>query len=328
MNLGFFKEKIPQYLTMASFAQKIQTQLRDKALVRKTIKQYSYILFGSFLIAAAYVLFVTPYNIVPGGVYGAGVALNYMFDSVEVGTWGLILDVPLLLIAFIFLGGNLGVKTIFAALTLPAIMNLMTYYIGSNPAEMLGGNINLSDDVLLACLFGGVIMGAGVAFIFKSHATSGGTDIVGLLVSRIMHIPIARALLIVDSMVIIFGLIVIGDWKVPLYSLVTLFVSLKVVDVIIEGGSGDKLIFILSSENEKIRGFIIDDLSRGGTYIKSHGMYTRNEKEMIFVVITRREIVRMQDFVQSVDPLAFMVVVNAHETLGDGFKAFEKKVGG
>ncbi len=313
---------------MAGFAQKFHTQLRDKALVRKTIKQYFYILLGSFLIAAAFVLFITPYQIVPGGVYGTGVALNFIFPSIEVGTWGLMLDVPLLIIAFIFLGGNLGVKTIFAALTLPAIMNIMTYYVGSDPLVMLGGKINLMDDVLLACLFGGVIMGVGAAFIFKSHATSGGTDIIGMLFSKMMHIPIARAMLIVDSLVIVFGLIVIGDWKVPLYSLVTLFVGLKMVDLILEGGSSDKLVFILSSENEKIRTFIIDDLSRGGTYIKSHGMYTRNDKEMIFVVITRREIVRMQDFVHSVDPLAFMVVVNAHETLGDGFKAFEKKVGG
>ncbi|MFI3286947.1 MAG: YitT family protein [Rikenellaceae bacterium] len=313
---------------MAGFAQKFHTQLRDKALVKKAIKQYFYILLGSFLIAAAFVLFITPYQIVPGGVYGTGVALNFIFPSIEVGTWGLMLDVPLLIIAFIFLGGNLGVKTIVAAVSLPIIMNLLTYYIGSDPLLMLGGKINLTDDVLLSCLFGGVIMGVGAAFIFKSHATSGGTDIIGMLFSKMMHIPIARAMLIVDSLVIVFGLIVIGDWKVPLYSLVTLFVGLKMVDLILEGGSSDKLVFILSSENEKIRTFILDDLSRGGTYIKSHGMYTRQDKEMIFVVITRREIVRMQDFVHSVDPLAFMVVVNAHETLGDGFKAFEKKVGG
>ncbi len=122
----------------------------------KLLKEYFYILFGSFLIAAAFVLFFTPYKIVPGGVYGAGVALNYIMPSLEVGTWGLCLDVPLMIIAFIFLGGNLGVKTIFAAITLPAIMNGMTYIIGSDPLTMMGGKMNLTDDVLLACLFGGV----------------------------------------------------------------------------------------------------------------------------------------------------------------------------
>lgn len=307
---------------------KLKSQLKDKESVRKTIIQYFYVLLGSFLIAAPYVLFITPYHIIPGGVYGAGVALNYVFPEIAVGTWGLMFDIPLLLIAFIFLGGGLGFKTIFAAVTLPLIMNTLTYFIGTDPAVMLGGNIDLTDDVLLACLFGGVIMGVGVAFIFKSHATSGGTDIIGVLISRMMHIPIARSMLIVDSMIIILGLVIIGDWKIPLYSLVTLFVSLKVVDLILDGGSGDKLLFILSKENLKIESYILDDLSRGATYIKSHGMFTKQDKEMIFVVISRREIVRLQDFVHKVDPMAFMVVVNAHETLGDGFKTYQKKVDG
>ncbi len=307
---------------------KIINSIKKEVFTLKTLRQYLYILLGSFLIAAGYVLFITPYQIVPGGVYGAGVALNYIFPGLEVGTWGLILDVPLLIIAFIFLGGHLGVKTIFAALALPAIMNGMTYFIGTDPVTMIGGVINLSDDVLLACIFGGCIIGIGVAFILKSHATSGGTDIVGMLISKFMHLPIARALLIVDSIVIIFGLIVIGDWKVPLYSLVTLFICLKVVDFILEGGSGDKLIFILSDKKDEIRSFIIDDLSRGGTFIKAQGMYSSADKDMIFVVISRRESILMQERVREIDEAAFMVVVNAHETLGDGFKAFEKKVGG
>ncbi len=295
---------------------------------KKTLLQYLYILLGGFLISAAYVLFVTPYHIVPGGVYGAGVALHYIIPELEVGTWGLLLDIPLMIIAFIFLGGHLGVKTIFAAVTLPLMMNGLTYWIGSDPSTMLGGTINLSNDVLLACIFGGVIMGAGVAFIFKSYATSGGTDIVGMLISKYMHIPIARAMLVVDSLIIVFGLIIIGDWKVPLYSLITVYISLQVVNFILDGGTDDKLLFVLSKNHDSIRDYIINDLSRGGTYIKASGMYSKEDKEMVFVVISRREIVRMQDKIREIDPQAFMVVVNAHETVGDGFKPFEKKVGG
>ncbi len=292
------------------------------------IKQYTYVLLGSFLIAAGFVLFITPYNIIPGGVYGAGVALNYIFPGVEVGTWGLLLDIPLMLIAFIFLGGHLGVKTVFAALTLPLIMNTMTHFLGSDPTTMLDGAIDLSGDVLLACIFGGVIIGAGASFILKSHATSGGTDIVGMILSKWLHIPIARSILIIDAAVVIFGLIVIGDWLVPLYSLITLYVSMRVIDFVIEGGSNDKMVFIISPQHEKIKDYILIELERGGTYINAQGMYTREDKDMVFVVISRREIARLQDFVRSVDSEAFMVVLNAHETLGDGFKKFEKKVGG
>lgn len=292
------------------------------------IKQYVFIVFGAFLIAAAFVLFVNPYNYTPGGVYGAGVAMNALFPFFEVGTWGLIFDVPLMVCAFIFLGGHLGFKTIVAALILPLFMNVLTYLIGSDPMLMLGGSINLSNDVLLACLFGGVIIGVGVGFILKSHATSGGTDIVAMMISKFAHMPVARALLIVDSVVVIFGLIVFGDWKLPLYSLVSIFVVTKVVDLILDGGSCDKLVFIISEKHDAIRRYILDDMSRGGTYIKASGMYTDTPKEVVFVVISRSEISQLHDFVHQVDAKAFMVVVNAHETMGDGFKTFQKKVGG
>lgn len=301
--------------------------LKEFRLTPTLVKQYIYIVLGDFMIAAAYVLFVTPYNYTPGGVYGAGVAMNALFPIFEVGTWGLIFDVPLMLCAFIFLGGHLGLKTIIAALILPLIMNGLTYLIGSDPTLMFSGTINLSDDILLACLFGGVIMGVGVGFILKSHATSGGTDIVAMMISKFARMPVARALLIIDSFVVIFGLIVFGDWKLPLYSLVTIFVCTKVIDLMLDGGSGDKLVFILSDKHDRIRTYIIDDLSRGGTYIKASGMYTNAPKEMIFVVISRREISQFHDFVHQVDDKAFMVVLNAHETLGDGFKEFQKKVG-
>lgn len=293
-----------------------------------SIKQYVLIVFGAVLISAAFVLFVTPYNIVPGGVYGAGVALHYLFPYLQVGTWGLALDIPLMLTAFWLFGGKFGAKTVVAALILPVIMDTMTSLIGSDPKLMFGGAIDLSNDILLACIFGGVIMGAGMSMILKSRATSGGTDIVAMIVSRFAHIPIARALLIVDSFVVVFGLIVFGDWKVPLYSLVTIFVSTKVIDLVLEGGSGDKLVFILSSAHDDIKNYILDELSRGGTYIKSAGMYTNTPTEMVFVVISRRELPLLQDFVRRADADAFMVVVNAHETLGDGFKTFQEKIGG
>lgn len=294
----------------------------------KEIKSYILVLLGAFLIATAFVLFITPYKIVPGGVYGAGVVLHYLFPSIQVGTWGLIMDVPLLITSFVLFGKIFGAKTIFAAVSCPLIMDAMTYAIGSDPTTMLGGSINLSNDILLSCLFGGVIMGVGISLILKSRATSGGTDILAMILSRYGHLPIARALMVVDSLVVIFGLLVLGDWKVPLYSLVTIFVTTKVIDFVLEGGSGDKLIFILSDKHDTIRSFILDELSRGGTYIHSTGMYTTQDKEMIFVVVSRREMTLLQDHVRKIDSAAFMIVVNAHETLGDGFKTFQEKIGG
>lgn len=297
-------------------------------MAKTTIKQWIYIFVGAFLISAAFVLFINPYKVVPGGVYGAGVVFHHLFPSIQVGTFGLMLDVPLLLISFLLFGGKFGAKTIAAALSIPVIMDSMTYMIGENAETMLSGTINLTNDVLLACLFGGVIMGLGLSCILKSQATSGGTDIIAMIVSKYMKMPISRALMIVDSVVVLFGLIVLGDWKVPLYSLVTIFVTTKVIDFVLEGGSNDKLLFILSEKHKDIRDYILNDMGRGGTIIKSAGMYTDAPKEMIFVVISRSEMPSLQDMVRKTDPEAFVIVVNAHETLGDGFKTFSEKVGG
>ncbi|MCC8061935.1 MAG: YitT family protein [Rikenellaceae bacterium] len=291
---------------------------------RQTFRQWLYVVVGAALLATAFVLFITPYRIVPGGVYGMGVVLNYLFPKIQVGTYGLSMDIPLLIIAFRIFGARFGTKTIVAAVLTPLIMDTMTLLVGSDPATMLGGKIDLSNDVLLSCIFGGTLMGAGVGLILKTHATSGGTDIVAMIVSKYLHMPISRAVLYVDSLVVLFGLVVLGDWKLPLYSLVTIFVSSRVIDYIVDGGSGDKLLFILSEKHDEIRDYILDGLERGGTYIKASGMYTGADKEMIFVVVSRREVSLMRDRIREVDPEAFMIVVDAHETLGEGFKTFEK----
>ncbi|CDN32130.1 hypothetical protein BN938_2057 [Mucinivorans hirudinis] len=296
----------------------------DRIMFQK-IKHWLYVIAGSVLIAAAFVLFITPYQIVPGGVYGMGVVLNYLFPVLEVGSYGLLMDIPLLLISFWIFGGKFGTKTIVAALVCPTVMDTLTWIVGKDPATMLGGSINLTDDVLLACLFGGVLLGVGMSMILKSHATSGGTDILAMIITKFTHQPISRSLMMVDSLVVLFGLIVFGSWKIPLYSLVTIFVATKVVDFFIEGGSGDKLLFILSEKKEQIKEYIINDMERGGTFIKAAGMYSNAEREMIFLVVTRRELPAIQDFLRKTDPRAFMVVVNAHETLGEGFAIFSEK---
>ena len=124
---------------------------------RQLIRQWLFVVVGAALLATAFVLFITPYRIVPGGVYGMGVVLNYLFPAIQVGTYGLSMDIPLLLIAFRLFGAKFGSKTIVAALLTPLFMDSMTYLIGSDPATMLGGKIDLSGDVLLSCIFGGIL---------------------------------------------------------------------------------------------------------------------------------------------------------------------------
>ncbi len=288
-------------------------------------RSWAMVVLGSFVLATGFVLFINPYHIVPGGVYGAGNVLHYLFPTIQVGTFGLLLDIPLLLIGLRVFGGMFGARTIVAALLTPVFMNTLTHLIGENPDTILDGNINLADDLLLACIFGGVLIGIGVGLVVKTRATTGGTDIISMLLVKYTGLRFSQAMVIVDSCVVIFGLVVMGDWLIPLYSLVTIYVTAKAIDFVIDGASQNKLMFIISDHNYLLTSFILDEMGRGATYIKTSGMYTRKERDMVFLVVSRREVSSVQNKIKEIDPEAFVVVVNAHETFGDGFKAFPDK---
>jgi uncharacterized membrane-anchored protein YitT (DUF2179 family) len=283
------------------------------------------IVIGAFLVAAGYVLFINPYHIVPGGVYGAGVVLHYMFPGIQVGTFGLMLDIPLMLLGFRIFGGMFGARTVVAALLTPVFMNSLTMIVGEDPVTMFGGNINLSNDLLVSCIFGGVIIGAGVGLVVRTRATTGGTDIVGMIITKYTGIKFARAVMMVDSLIVVFGIIAMGNWEIPLYSLVAIFVTSRMIDFVIDGASYDKLLFIITDNPERMKSFILDEMGRGATYIKSKGMYTNNDKDMIFLVVSRREVTAVQSKIKEIDPASFVVVVDAYETFGDGFKTLPDK---
>ena len=208
----------------------------DKLLARQSLSSWFCVILGSVILSAGFVLFMNPYRVVPGGVYGTGIVLHALVPSVQVGTFGLMLDIPLLLIGLKVFGRMFGVKTVCSALLIPVVMNGMTYLIGENPATMFGGNMNLSQDMFLVCIFGGVFLGCGTGLIIKGHATSGGTDIIAMLLTRYTRMRFSRAILLVDSCIIVFGMVVLGDWRLPLYSLITIFVSSRIIDYIIDGG--------------------------------------------------------------------------------------------
>lgn len=299
------------------------------------------IVIGCTMVAAGFVFFINPYNIVPGGVYGAGIVLHNIFPTVQVGTFGYLMDIPLLIAAIIIFGKQFGGRTLFAACITPGLMNIISSLAyptkealhALDPAQLLGGAIDLSDHLMLTCILGGTILGSGLGLVVRSNATTGGTDIVAMMLNKYLHIPFSRGVLMADSCVVIAGLLVIGfgigidggeagGWLLSLYSLICIFVSSRVIDYVIDGASYDKLLFIISNENDKLRNFIINDLERGATFLKASGMYTKEDKEMIFLVISRREVALVQRKVKSIDPKAFLVVTDAYDTYGEGFKAF------
>ena len=304
---------------------KLKKSIADSLTV-KNLLSWVGVALGVTIMSLGFVLFTNPYKIIPGGVYGLGRILHHIFPAIQTGTFGFMLDVPLMIINFIIFGASMGAKTIFAALISPFIMNGLTNFFGENPADgisIISTAFNFSDNLLVCSVFGGLLIGAGVGVIIRNGATSGGTDIISMIISRFAKMKFSSAMAIVESSIVIVGMLVFKDWKLPLYSLISIYVSAKAVDFVLDGATYEKLLFIISDKKDELKHFILHEMSRGGTYIKSSGMYTDIERDMIFLVISRKEIAQVKSQIRKIDEKAFVVVVDAHETYGDGFKKFE-----
>ena len=290
----------------------------DKPFTKKWLISYTYLVFGTFILALGYAFFMTPYKIIPGGIYGISIVLHYKLGF-PVGVAALCFNLPLTIIGLKILGPRFGVKTFVCFILTALFTDGLIFFIGNDP-------LNLHDEVLLASMFGGAVMGVGVGLIFKSRASSGGSDVIASILSKYTKIPLGTQLMIVDSIIVLFGFAVFQDWKIPLYSWLTIFIMGKVIDVVLKGFSDDKTVFIISEKSEEIRNAIIYDLKRGGTIFDGKGMFTKEKKEVLFTVVNRREIPDLVQFIFNIDSAAFISIQDAHEIIGKGFKAIEEKL--
>ncbi len=290
---------------------------KEKVFSRKWFISYFLITLGALIMAAGFVFFIAPNKIVPGGVYGIGIVLHHLV-GIPIGLTGLAFNIPLTIIGVRILGPRFGVKTIVGFVLASVFIDGLTWLWGDMPL--------VPDDMLLSGIFGGVLVGFGLGLIFKSRATSGGTSIVAMIMAKYMRIPVGQALMIADSVIVLVGLVAFGDWTIPLYSWIVIFITGKVVDGVLEGVSYEKTLFIVSDKFKEIGTKIMKDLNRGGTYLEGKGMYNNADKKIIFVNVTRREVAMLQDFIHQIDPDAFVTVIDATEILGKGFRSLHDKV--
>jgi len=255
--------------------------LKEKPFTKKWFISHSLILIGSFILASGFVLFITPYKIVPGGVYGISIVLHYLFGT-PVGLVALCFDIPLTIIGIKILGPRFGYKTVLGFSLTAIFTDTLTYFWGFEPL--------VKGDALLSSIFGGVMVGLGLGLIFRSKATSGGSDIIAMIIAKYTRLPLGMLMIYVDSAIVLVGFFVFRDWKIPLYSWIVIFITGKVVDIVMTGLSSDKSIFIISEKHEEIRDKIINNLNRGGTYIEGKGMFNMADRKIIFTVVNRREL--------------------------------------
>lgn len=284
---------------------------KEKFLSKEWFKVYTLILVGTFIMAAGFVLFISPYKLAPGGVYGIAIILHHLFGF-PIGLSALVMDIPLTILGIKILGPRFGVKTIVGFLATAIWVSLLEWTYGYEPL--------VENDALLSAIFGGVLIGLGLGLVFKSRATSGGSDIIAMIFAKYIHLPIGQLMIMVDSAIVLVGLAAFGKWEIPLYSWIVIFISGKIIDVVLQGLDYDKTLFIVSEQHEAIRHKILNDLNRGGTILNGKGMYNGADKSIIFTVVNRRELAILKDFINKVDPNAFLTVLNANEILGEGFK--------
>lgn len=266
---------------------------------------YAQIILGAMVGGAAYPLFMTPNKIAPGGITGIATILNHLFHW-PVGTVTLIMNIPLFLISYRAMGRIFAFRSLVATL-------FFTLFIDVLPLQPM------TTDPLLGALYGGVMLGAGLGLIMRGGATTGGSDMVARMVNkRFQFISTGSFLFAIDFAVVVSAGFLIGATE-ALYSLICIFLSARVMDTIIIGFSSNKACFIISSRWQEISDRIMRDMDRGVTQLTARGAYTGAERPTLLCVIGRSEIMALKRILREEDEKAFVIIVEAHEAIGDGF---------
>ncbi|MDR1887280.1 MAG: YitT family protein [Prevotellaceae bacterium] len=302
----------------------------EKFLSKKWFVNYGQVVAGSFIMAVGFVFFISPYRLAPGGVYGISIVLHYMYemyynvlvdwlginlpDNLDISVAALCMDIPLCIIGTKVLGKAFGIKTVVSFLT----MALFTFIL-----ENSWGYDPLVDDVMLSTIFGAVCLGLGSGLVFRTGATSGGTDVISMIFSKKTSIPLGTMVIIVDSCVIVLSFVAFQDMKIPLYSFIIIYITGRIVNAAVYGFRNIKTLIIISDKYKEIAQFVLE-LDRGGTIFYGEGMYTGNKKNIIFTNVNPKEVNLIQQHIREVDPEAFITVIDAGQVVGEGFRSIHE----
>lgn len=280
---------------------------------KKNIKEFALITIGILLVAISVVYFFEPNNIAAGGITGLAIVINHYIPFISIGPLVLMMDAVLFVIALIVLGAKFGAKTIYSSVLLSVSMWLMQTFIP----------INITNDLMLATIFGTLISAGGMAIVFNANASTGGTDIIAKILNKFFHIEIGKSLLMVDFLVTLLGAITFGI-NMGLYGLLSVIINGVVIDNIIAGFKTKSEITIISDKNKDISKFILNDLERGCTFIKGVGGFTGNDTALLYTVLDRSEFIKLKNKIREIDKNAFITVGEVHEVMGEGFMGIDE----
>lgn len=272
---------------------------------RDVFYDYLGIILGTLIVALSFNLFFVPNKIAPGGVGGIATVLYYLFKF-PVGTTMLVLNIPLFLAGVKVHGAGFGFKTLVATV-------LLSFFIDTIKLQPLTHN------EILAAVYGGIIMGIGLGIVFRSDATTGGTDLAAKIVHKFMpYITMGWLLFMIDTAVVAFAGAVFGPEQ-ALYAVIALFISSYVIDLIQEGLGSAKAFIVVSDKADEISKVILHDIDRGVTLLEGRGAYTQTKKDVILCVVSRTEVIKLKEIITAIDNKAFLIITDAREVHGEGF---------
>ena len=283
------------------------------AQTKESLKNAAYIIIGLISCSLGYCMFLVPNEIAPGGFTGIGQLCNALF-GINVGTMALILNVPLFAVSMRSMGIKFGIKSLAASIGLSLLIDYLP--IGA-----------VTDDLLLATVFGALLGGIGFGLILRGNATTGGTDMLASLIhTRVPTLRVGVLITMVDGLVVVASAFVFSP-KMAMYALISVFIMNYTLDYVLDGMNRSTAYLIVSQKSDEIAAQVLGQLERGVTGLYGRGRYSGQETEVLLCVVSRFEVIRLRRIVSSCDPQAFMIAINAHEVLGEGFKDISGKQG-
>lgn len=283
--------------------------------MKQTLRAYAIITLGSVIFALAFDWFFAPNQIAMGGITGLAQVINALLPWVSVGIASFVLNVPLFLAGWKFIGFHLLASSLFSMAVCSAAIDVIAALYPFPPM-----------DPMLASLCGGALMGLGLGIVFSQGSTTGGTDVVArLLKLKYPWLPMGKLVLAPDFVVLALVTAVFGQMEAGLYGVVVLFVSTRVMDLVLYGLDTSKVAYVITERWRETADALMGDLDRGVTILRGQGAYTGAEKHVLMVAFKQKEIVEIKRMVHQIDPSAFMIVCDAHDVLGEGFGEYQKE---
>ena len=313
-------------------------KIDPKRKLWREILAYVLLTVGSLLFAIGDVLFVNPYLMAPGGTYGLSNVFNTLWPW-KISLYAICMDIPLLLIGTWILGPKFGVKTIVSTALIFAFTFVLESWWGYSPIILDGAIVQSADpsvaksmveiphhggwfhpDYFLNTVVAGIIYGVAIGLIFRSGATSGGSDIISMILHKYTKVSLGTLVMIVDGIITLSTLIAFHDIRLPIYSIIIIFIEGKVIDLVVDGMKTYKTMFIVTDQVDAVRDYVINDIKRGGTLISCVGLYKGSERKMLYVTLDRSDMIKLRSVLYHIDPHAFVNIMESSEILGEGFR--------